>query len=79
MLERLTKQTAPKLIKSLEANVAAIQSDMLTQDASFSLEDQRLKRLRKNIENCTVRAPGDGIVVYANQTDRMGQVDVVDR
>jgi multidrug efflux pump subunit AcrA (membrane-fusion protein) len=74
MLERLTKQTGPKLLKALEANVRAVQSDKLTQDASFSLEDQRLNRLRKNIENCTVRAPGDGIVVYVNQTDRWGQV-----
>jgi len=74
MLERLTKQTGPKILKALEANVRAIQSDKLTQDASFSLEEQRLNRIRKNIENCTVRAPGDGIVVYVNQTDRWGQV-----
>ena len=70
MLERLTKYTGPKLIKSLEAKVQAIQSDKLTQEASFSLEDQRLKRIRKNIDNCTVRAPGDGIVVYANLPQR---------
>jgi HlyD family secretion protein len=74
MLDRLTKQTGPKIIKALEANVRAIQSDKLTQDAAFSLEDQRLRRLRKNIENCIVRAPGEGIVVYVNQTDRWGQV-----
>ncbi len=74
MLDRLVNQTGPKIIKSLEANVRAIQSDKLTQDASFSLEDQRLKRIRKNIENCIVRAPGDGIVVYVNQSDRWGQV-----
>jgi HlyD family secretion protein len=74
MLERLTKQTGPKIIKSLEANVRAIQSDKLTQDASFSLEEQRLRRIKKNIENCIVRAPGTGIVVYVNQTDRWGTV-----
>ncbi len=72
MLDRLVKQTGPKIIKALEANVRAIQSDKLTQDASFSLEDQRLKRLRKNIEHCIVRAPGDGIVVFVNQSDRWG-------
>ena len=74
MLDRLVNQTGPKIIKSLEANVRAIQSDKLTQDASFSLEDQRLKRIKKNIENCIVRAPGDGIVVYVNQADRWGTV-----
>ena len=74
MLDRLVNQTGPKIIKSLEANVRAIESDKLTQDASFSLEEQRLNRIRKNIENCIVRAPGDGIVVYVNQADRWGTV-----
>jgi len=74
MIERLTKQTGPKLLKSLEANVRAIESDKLLQDASFNLEDQRLKRIRKNIKNCTLLAPRDGIVVYANETNRWGQV-----
>jgi hypothetical protein len=79
MLERLSKYTGPKIIKSLEANVAAIRADLLTQEASFSLEDQRLKRLQRNIEHCKVSAPGDGILVYANQTNNWGMVtDVID-
>ena len=79
MYERLSKWTGPKIIKSLEANVAAIRSDLLTQEASFSLEKQRLERLRRNIDHCKLTAPGDGIVVYANQTDRWGMVtDTID-
>ena len=74
MLDRLLKQTGPKLLKALEANVQAIKADKLTQDASFSLETQRLARIRKNIKNCTLRAPRDGIVVYVNQADRMGRI-----
>ena len=76
MLERLTKQTGPKDIKALEANVKAIESDKFTQEASFNLETQRLKRIRKNIKNCQLHAPADGIVVYANQTNRFGMVTV---
>ena len=38
MMERLTKQTGPKVLKSLEANVKAIEADKFTQDASFNLE-----------------------------------------
>jgi len=76
MLARLVKQTGPKILKSLEANVRAIESDMLTQAASFSLEKQRLERIRRNIEYCTVRAPGDGIVVYANQSLFFGMVNI---
>jgi multidrug efflux pump subunit AcrA (membrane-fusion protein) len=77
MLERLTKYTAPKIIKTLQANVAAIEADLLTQEASFKLEEQRLARLHRNIEHCTIKAPGDGVVVYANQADWRGMNSVV--
>jgi multidrug efflux pump subunit AcrA (membrane-fusion protein) len=75
MLERLTKQTGPKIKTALEANVWAIQADKQLQEASFSLESQRLKRLQDNIANCTVRAPRDGVLVYANQTNPWGMVE----
>ena len=73
MRTRLVKQTGPKVLKSLEANVKAALSDKLTQEASYSLETQRLERIRKNILNCVVRSPRDGIVVYANQTNAWGR------
>ena len=56
MLLRLEKFTGPKLIKSLEAKLAAILTDKLAQDSSFALETERLKRLEKNIAACTLRA-----------------------
>jgi HlyD family secretion protein len=74
MLSRLANQTGPKILKSLEANVKAIEADKLTQDASFNLEVQRLDRIRKNIKNCTLFAPTDGIVVYVNQSNAFGMV-----
>jgi multidrug resistance efflux pump len=74
MLNRLNKQTGPKIKTALEANVEAIKADKFTQDASFSLESQRLERLQKNIKNCTLVAPSEGIVVYANDTNQWGQV-----
>ncbi len=77
MLERLTKFTGPKLIKSLEAKVQAILSDKLTQEAAFKLEESRLARIRRNIERCTVKAPGDGIVVYANVPSQRGSQPIV--
>ncbi len=76
MLERLLNQTGPKILKSLEANVKAIEADNLMQDAAFNLEKQRLARIRKNIKNCTLYAPTDGIVVYVNQSNQFGMVTV---
>jgi len=75
MLDRLEKFTAPKILKSLEAKLAAILTDKLAQDAMFALESERLERLKKNIANCTLRAPRDGIVVYVNQTNSWGRVE----
>jgi HlyD family secretion protein len=74
MLERLVKHTGPKIITSLQANVEAIKGDKFTQDAAFSLESQRLERIQKNIKSCTLVAPSEGIVVYANEADRWGTV-----
>lgn len=74
MLERLEKFTGPKILKSLEAKIKAIVADKKNQEASFELEKQRLARLHKCIENCTLRAPGDGILVYVNQTNGWGRV-----
>jgi len=75
MYERLEKFTAPKILKTLEAKLAAILTDKLAQDAMFALETERLERLKKNIAACTMRAPRDGIVVYANQTNAWGRVE----
>jgi HlyD family secretion protein len=75
MLERLAKFTGPKILKSLEAKIKAIESDRKNQEASFELEKQRLARLQRCIDKCTLRAPGDGILVYAQQTNGWGRVE----
>jgi HlyD family secretion protein len=75
MLERLDKFTGPKILKSLEAKIKAIESDKKNQEASFELEKQRLARLQKCIDKCTLRAPGNGILVYAQQSNGWGRVE----
>ena len=75
MAEQLEKFTAPKLIKSLKAKIEAIRADKLAQEASFQLEKDRLRRLEKMVEKCTLRAPRDGIIVYVNQANGWGRVD----
>ncbi len=75
MLNRLTKYTGPRLIKHLKAKIKAIESDKLAQESVYQLESDRLRRLELMVSNCTLRAPRDGIVVYANPANRMGQVE----
>ncbi len=76
MENRLLKYTGPRLIKSMEAKLQSIKSDWLAQQASFGIEDDRLKRLEKMVANCTIRAPKDGILVYASQSSGWGRNEV---
>jgi multidrug resistance efflux pump len=74
MAYRLKNYTGPKLLKNLEAKNAAIKADKLAQESAFELESIRKKRLEAMIAKCTLRAPRDGIVAYANQSNNWGQV-----
>jgi multidrug resistance efflux pump len=75
MSTRLEKYTAPKIIKELEAKVAAIRADQLAQRQTFEVESDRLKKLETTVADCSMRAPRDGIVVYASQANGWGQVE----
>jgi HlyD family secretion protein len=75
MVLRLEKYTMPRLLKNLQAKLEAIKSDKLAQEATFQLETDRMKRLEKLVEKCTLRAPRDGIVVYANVANGWGRTD----
>jgi multidrug resistance efflux pump len=74
MANRLDKFTGPKLLKNLEAKLAAIRADKLAQESVFELESTRKRKLETMIQNCVLRAPRDGIVVYANQANLWGMV-----
>ncbi|MFO0954719.1 MAG: HlyD family efflux transporter periplasmic adaptor subunit, partial [Isosphaeraceae bacterium] len=75
MSHRLETYTAPKILKNLQAKLEAIKSDKLAQESSFQLESDRLKRLEQMVANCTLKAPRDGIVVYANQQNMWGRTE----
>jgi multidrug resistance efflux pump len=73
---RLEKFTGQRILTAREAKIKAIQADLHAQEQKFELEKQRLQRLEKMIENCSLYAPRDGIVVYANQSSPWGRVEV---
>ena len=65
MKRRLINFTAPRLIKNLEAKISSVEADLLAQESSFQLEDDRRRKLQKMIDLCILRAPRDGLVAYA--------------
>jgi HlyD family secretion protein len=66
MLVQLEKYTGKRIIKARKARIEAIVADLLSLEWSFRLERQRLKRIETMVANCTLRAPRDGTIVYAN-------------
>ena len=71
VLEQFTK---PKTLKDLESTVETAQAAMESEQAAFTVEENKLKRLQTQIANCTITAPQDGMVVFANERGgRFGQ------
>src|SRR5262249_29539821 len=64
----LQKFTKAKMLKDLEAARDTAEAQMRSETAAFELEEARLKRLQAMLLNCTITAPQDGMVVYANES-----------
>src|SRR5208337_3901199 len=69
-LHVLLDYTKGKTIKELRSEVEKARSDELAKEQTFQLEKTKEAKLVKQIINCKLFAPGDGIVVYANDTNR---------
>jgi len=49
-----------------EAGVSRAESDVFSQQRQLKSKQDRLKKLREQLEFCTITAPQDGLVVYAS-------------
>ncbi|MCC6670596.1 MAG: efflux RND transporter periplasmic adaptor subunit [Planctomycetes bacterium] len=50
-----------------EAKLAQVLADKKSREAEFNLAKERLDNLEKQVKNCLITAPTDGLVVYAPQ------------
>jgi HlyD family secretion protein len=66
----LVNYTKDKTIKELESEVEKARSDELAKKATHELESGKEKKLGKQIAQCMIAAPSDGLVVYANDPSR---------
>jgi HlyD family secretion protein len=64
------KFTAPKTVRELEGAVQGASATLEYQDLRLHRQLERLATLEKQVEHCTIRAPHDGFVIYANNADR---------
>jgi RND family efflux transporter MFP subunit len=57
-------------IKKLQAEVEKAKSEELAKQQAWELEKDKEAKLEKQIKNCKLLAPLDGLVVYGNDPDR---------
>lgn len=69
VLVRFTKE---KMLQELTSRRDAAEAQVAAQEASFALEESRLKRLEEQLPKAVITAPAEGMVVYANERDRRG-------
>jgi HlyD family secretion protein len=62
--------TAPRTLKELENAVIGAQATLNYQQSRLTRQLSRLAKLEKMVELCTIRAPHDGFVIYANNPRR---------
>jgi HlyD family secretion protein len=66
----LERYTIAKRTKSLQFDIERARSDELGQQSRWELEKSKERKAERQIERCTLKAPGDGIVVYASAPGR---------
>jgi RND family efflux transporter MFP subunit len=70
----LVNFTKVKMLQDLQSQRDTAEAQMKSEMAAFDLEESRLKRLESQRAQCTITAPTDGMVVYANERGgRFGQ------
>lgn len=65
-LDVLTTFTKPKMITELESVRDAAAARLESERAALELENIKLERLEGELKKCTIIAPQDGLVIYAN-------------
>ena len=73
-LSNFDRYTAPKESKALESDVAGAEATLRYQASKLAQEQSKLARYKTMVERCTIRAPHDGYVVYANRPFREPEV-----
>jgi RND family efflux transporter MFP subunit len=63
----LEKFTKVKMLQDLQSLRDTAEAKMRSEQASTELEHTRLERLLTQLRECTIKAPQDGMVVYANE------------
>jgi HlyD family secretion protein len=56
--------------KENSANLNKVQADLEAKEQTLTLRTQLTAKLKESLENCTIKAPADGMVIYASSSSR---------
>ena len=68
--ELFKKYTVPRTLKILKGTVTAAETTLNYQTLRRARHRDRLALLEQQVAHCTIRAPHDGFVIYANNPER---------
>ena len=76
-LEVYTKFTRERTEAELGAEIKKQEANREASVFTSQLSNSRQEELQRELDNCRIVAPADGMVVYANETDRRGDASFV--
>ena len=74
-LEVYQRFSVPSTLRQLKSRVHSAESALAYQAKRVQLTQERLDKIQLQIENCTIRAPHDGFLVYGDDDTRMVRIE----
>jgi RND family efflux transporter MFP subunit len=61
-----------------QANLAQKTSDYTAKSEAFKLQQRKMEHLQEQLDDCTIKAPADGMVVYSSSGDRNADHPIIE-
>ncbi len=66
----------PRIIRVLESDIASARSKLSYESLRLRAQEERLTGLQRQISACTIRAPHNGLLIYAHKPKREVRIEV---
>lgn len=74
-LKTFEKFSQPKIEHTMQVRIRSLQTMLRYEESRLIRHQDRLDKYAKQIEKCTVRAPNDGMAIYANEADGDSRIE----
>lgn len=74
-LRTFEKYSQPKAEHSMQVRIRSLQTMLSYEESRLKRHEDRLEKYSEQIAKCTVRAPNDGIAIYANEQDGDSRIE----